>query len=306
MRGHTPVLSDADIDAIPIEIFMAAIRHHLVADARGAAIAPPRHYAEFPAGAIAFTIGGNHQIAGFRAYESFAAPARAAEDQIVAVWDQSNCRLKAVAIGNRLGAARTGALGGIAVDILAPRGAAVCGVVGSGLQAEAQIVAIAAVRQLAAVRIYSPNAEKRAALADRLERRGLPARATVTAKACVDAAEIVVLATNSSAPVIEPDWISPNAHVTTLGPKLKTAHELPPEIARRARVIVSDSPQQIAAQGDRHLLHGTLEIDRIAHLGALADGFDPDAGRGMTLYLSAGLAGSEVVALDAAAGWLKR
>lgn len=294
------VLLDPQIDAIPLDVVLRAVKDHLTADARGAAIAPPRQSAHFPAGRIVFTIGGNASIAGFRAYEDFKSGDRATDDQIVAVWDQRSCRLKGVALGNRLGAIRTGALGGVAVDILASRNARSCGIIGAGIQAETQIRAIAAVRDLTDIRVFSRNAVNRRGFAERIgNRHGLNVRPVDSARQCVEGVDIVILATDSTTPVIDAGWVMPKAHVSTLGPKFRNEHEFPPELASRATIIASDSPQQIAAQADTHMLHGTPAYDRILHLGNLAQGFDADADRGMTLYLSAGLAGSEVAALDA-------
>ena len=67
-------------------------------------------------------------------------------------------------------------------------------------------------------------------------------RAVDTARECVRDADIVVLATNSRKPVIDASWIAAGAHVTTLGPKSRGAHEFPLVWAGQAAVIASDSP----------------------------------------------------------------
>lgn len=295
------VLDDAQIDKVPLHLILDAVRDHLIADARGDAVAPPRHYSSFPAGSIVFTVGGNARLAGFRTYETFVSGDRAGEDEITAVWDQRTCRLKGICIGRRLGAIRTGALGGVAVDVMASREARICAVVGSGLQAETQVMAITSVRKLSEVRVFSRSAVHRAAFADRVgTRTGVSIRPVETALQCIEGAEIVVLATDSSAPVIDADWIMPTAHVSTVGPKFKGDHELPLDLALRATVIASDSPQQVAAKGEQHMLHGTPALDRVQHLGRLAVVLQRQVPAALTLYLSAGLAGSEVAVLDAA------
>ena len=52
--------------------------------------------------------------------------------------------------------------------------------------------------------------------------------------------------------------------------------------------------------GDTHMLWEQPAYNRISHLGDMIDSFDPDADRGLTLFLSAGLAGTEVACLAAA------
>lgn len=85
----------------------------------------------------------------------------------------------------------------------------------------------------------------------------------------------------------------------TVGPKAASAHEAPPELADRANVVVSDSPEQASAHGKPFFVERPL-----IHLGAVLCG--DVAGRGgddeITLYCSTGLAGSEVVIASALLG----
>ena len=54
-------------------------------------------------------------------------------------------------------------------------------------------------------------------------------------------ADIIILATRSEQPVISSAWVAAGAHVNTVGPKLLSAHETPPDLADDAAVLVSDS-----------------------------------------------------------------
>ncbi|MHB1488842.1 MAG: ornithine cyclodeaminase family protein [Acidimicrobiales bacterium] len=293
------ILRDADIKQVPIKAFVDAISQFLIADFEGRATTPPRESVNFPQGRIVFTSGGVGNLAGFRAYETFQSVERIAEDQIVAVWDTTTCSLIGVCLGTSLGAARAGVLGAIAVNALAPTSISTCALIGTGLQAEAQLRAILALRQLTEVRIYSRQAVHRDAFAERLS------AATATHVVPCDSpeeaasgAEIVVLATNSNVPVIAAAALEGAVHVTTVGPKSVTAHELPLE-AVAGRLIVSDSPQQIQAQGQQHMLYGQPCSSKVQHLGKILSGSRPQEPV-RSLYLSAGLAGTEVVALAAA------
>jgi ornithine cyclodeaminase/alanine dehydrogenase-like protein (mu-crystallin family) len=292
------VLSDHDIDRVPFSIILNAVRAHVLADFLGQTISPPRHAAEFGDGGIIFTVGGNADFAGFRAYETFSKPALENDDQLVAVWDRATRRLSGLAIGERLGALRTGALGGAAIDRMAPKQVRKLAVIGAGLQAETQMIAACAVRSFGKIAVFSRAMENREAFAARME---LLLKENVgssgSAELAVRDADVVILATNSSIPVIEPSWLKPGAHVNTLGPKNAFAHELPLDLPDHAALIASDSPQQIAAMGAEHMLHGHPANSRLLHLG------DPKVlevrGQGFSLFLSAGLAGTEVAALAA-------
>ena len=297
------VLSDQDIDRVPFEVVLNAVKNHVLADFRRETISPPRHVVEFGDGGLVFTVGGTTGIAGFRAYETFQKPALENEDQLIAVWDRATRRLSGIAIGERLGALRTGALGGAAIDRMAPAKVRKLAVVGTGLQAETQLIAAVSVRGFSEIVVFARGRENAEAFAARMSASlGAPIGLADGAEIAMKDADIVILATNSSTPVIEPGWLKPGAHVNTLGPKKKSAHELPLEIAAGAALIASDSPQQIAAMGADHVLHGHPAARRIMHLG------DPkvleEREQGLSLFLSAGLAGSEVAALAAVLKYL--
>jgi ornithine cyclodeaminase/alanine dehydrogenase-like protein (mu-crystallin family) len=297
------ILSDADIDNVPLAPLIAAVRAHIVADAASETTAPPRHFVRFGEGDLVFTIGGDRKIAGFRAYQTFAKPGHPADDQLIAAWDQATGEMLGLAVGNRLGALRTGIIGAVAVDIMASKAAKTLAIVGTGRQAETQLLAVSTVRDFSEIRVFGRRETTLDDFTTRLsERIGKPVAGLLDARAAVDGADVVILATTAETPIVEPGWIAPRAHISTLGPKSAGAHELPLEIAARAAVIATDSPQQIAAMGDGHMLAGHESYERIKHLGALAGSLDSDADRGLTLFLSIGLAGTEVACLAAALG----
>lgn len=290
------ILQDADIECVPITAFVAAISEFLVADFQGHAAAPPRQSVRFQPGRIVFTSGGLGNLAGFRAYETFQSRQRVTDDQIVAAWDTNTCSLIGVCIGSKLGAIRTGVLGGIAVNALAPASISTCALIGTGLQAETQLRAILALRKLFEVRVYSRQETHRNAFAERLAAE--TSTRVVPCTSPEDAAwhaDIVVLATNSNTPVIDAGALQETAHITTVGPKTESAHELP-LAAAEGRLVVSDSPQQIQAHGEQHMLAGHPDIRHLGEILCVGRSQEPRP----SLFLSAGLAGTEVVALAAA------
>jgi ornithine cyclodeaminase len=190
-----------------------------------------------------------------------------------------------------MGARRTGALGGAAVDALAGTGADEVAVIGSGRQAWTQMWALSAVRTPRAVRVFSPNPAHRERFAARVTAKlGLPAMAVETGRDAVRGAGIVILATTSRRPVIDAEWIEPGTHLNTVGPKTRSAHETPPELVDTAAVVVSDSPVQAAGYAESFFTERELQP-----LGAIIGGLEgrrtPDD---ITVYCSTGLAGSEV------------
>lgn len=295
----TPVLTDADVDRLAhMPDLTGAMIRAFRASKAGELVAPPRHSVAFAGGSLVFTVGGTDAIAGFRAYQTFQSGI-ADDQQVVCVWDTASARLKGVVLGNRLGALRAGALGGAAIDVMARRESRICGVVGTGRQAETQLMAAAAVRPLEEIRVFGRDGPRRIRFAeDAATRVGLPVRPVDEPAQAVVGADIVICATNSATPVLDSDWVSPGTHVTTVGPKQKGRHELPAELADRAAVIATDSPAQIAAQGDDHFLTDGGALGRVRDLADLAATGEQRPSNGITLYLSAGLAGTEVIIAD--------
>lgn len=298
------ILQDEELDMVPLKLMCTAIRQHIEADARGEATSPPRHIVNMPQGGMNFTAGGGEGYAGFKAYETLGSAPKEADEQVVAGWNTEDGRLLGVALGDRLGALRTGCIGGIALDIMASRNAKILAVIGTGQQAETQLDAALELREFEDIRLFSRRPVAANDLAKKIRHKTkAKIHISATPEEAVHNADVVLLVTNSGEAVVDADWIAPDAHVSTIGPKTRQRHELPLAIVRRARVIASDSPQQILDQAD-HFLKGQRVEPQIKHLGSLIGKFDPDRNRGMTLFLSSGLGGTEVAALKAAVDFL--
>jgi ornithine cyclodeaminase/alanine dehydrogenase-like protein (mu-crystallin family) len=290
LRIALKVLFDSDVRSrLDAADAVRAARRALVDAYKGLLAAPPRLHADLGERGLVFTAGGYVDgPVGFRVYGLWPGDS----DQAVLVWD-GNGRLAGCVVGTEIGARRTGALGGAAVDALARANAATLGIVGSGVQAWTQLWAISAVRGLVEVRVFSPTHENREAFARRAEAElGLSAAACDSAEEAIADSDLVVLATRSERPVIEAGWIRPGTHVNTVGPKLASAHETPPELAESASAVVTDSPEQAARYGEPFFTPRAL-----MHLGGVLTGDSPGrtSDEDITLYCSTGLAGSEVV-----------
>ena len=284
------LLFDRDVAALLTpELAVAGARKAIVDAYRGQLHAPPRLVADVGDGELVFTAGGYPRgTRGVRVYQTQLHDS----DQVVLVWNGEGL-LEGCVVGIELGARRTGALGAVAADALARTDAARVGVIGSGRQAWTQLWALTALRALEDVRVYSPTAEHRDAFAARARRElGVDATAVGSAREAVGMADIVVLATRATEPVIETAWLQEGVHVNTVGPKAISGHETPVDLAERAAVVASDSPAQASAYDEPFFTEREL-----AHLGAVLSGDLPGrtSERDITLYTSTGLAGSELV-----------
>ena len=131
--------------------------------------------------------------------------------------------------------ARVGCTSAVAAKHLARQDATRVGIVGTGWQALTQLLALARVRDLSAVRAYSTNADHVRLFSEQVSPRiGAPVEAARSAEEAIAGADIVVLATNSHDPVIRAEWLRPGQHVNSV-----QSHELDDAtLERAARIIV--------------------------------------------------------------------
>ncbi len=292
------MLSDVDIAAtLRPEDAVSWMREAVTAAASDRLYSPPRVHAALGTGRLVFTVGAlRGRWFGYRSYDTFD---HEAGDQVVVVHGNQDGRVTAISIGSLLGQLRTGALGGVAVDLLADPRADNLGVVGSGAQAWAQVWAISAVRRLEAVVVHSRTRLHAERFAARVQRElHVECLVADTVHDAIRGRSIVVLATNSSEPVLDPHWLAPGAHVSTVGPKQVGASEFGVELVRRADIVTTDSVSQLtaydpptvaAAMPDPPAIHALGDM-QTASVSTRREG-------GVSLYLSVGLAGTEAFML---------
>lgn len=288
MNRLTPrLLTDADVAHFPRAQAVEAMRAAVLAAEVGELTAPARlHTAD-----LTFTVGGTTHTFGFRAYHTRDTPY---DDQAVVVWDASG-RVRGVVIGGALGPLRTSALGALATQTLANPGATHLGLIGSGRQAREHALTVASVRKLEAVTVYSRDPDRREMLADELRREGLLAISAASAQGVCEASDLLTLATNSSTPVIETAWINSGTHICTLGPKVRGRHEFPADLLERATLVVTDSLAQLGAYPGGHL----FADEQVHSLGEYLEDMPVRQSTDITVFLSVGLAGTEMLLADA-------
>jgi alanine dehydrogenase len=207
----------------------------------GSAINHPRRRVILPTGAVLhYMAAATPEYFGLKAYSAHAKTGAHFE---VLLYRSSDALPLATLEANRLGQIRTGAATGVATKVLAREDASVAAIIGSGFQARTQLEAVANVRTLREVRVWSRKPERREEFARQCaETLELNVRATETARECVEGAGIVVTATSSKVPVFESSWIAPGAHVNGTGSNWAERRELPAELVfERAAVVAVDS-----------------------------------------------------------------
>lgn len=192
---------------------------------------------------------------------------RGAQDAyFILLFDGERGDLLALVAGTALNVWRTGAPAGVASRYLAPKGADVLGLIGSGRQARGQVLAIRrALPALKKVRVFSPNDAHRRGFAEQMSAwLEVDVEAVDQPRAAVENAPIVSLATSSRAKVIESKWVVPGAFVVSI-----TSGQLPRETVQNSRVIVSWREEVLGGEAPRQpyaamIADGVWHADNIA------------------------------------------
>jgi alanine dehydrogenase len=144
---------------------------------------------------------------------------------------------------------RVGAANGLGIKHLARKDASTVGMLGSGWQAGAQLMAACAVRDIQAIRCFSPNAEHCAAFAANMSALlGVEVEPVDGPEEAIRGADIVMCATNSIDHIFFARWIEPGLHVSSIKrPEIEVA-----AIKRADRVVIhwnDPAPIHVAAKG---------------------------------------------------------
>ena len=271
----------------------------------GRAIDVPRERTRLPKAALHILQGAvpSAGVFGYKAYTS----SREGVRFLVYAFDAEHGNLDAVVEANLLGMTRTGAAGGVAAKWLAREDARVAGVFGAGWQARGQIEALAAVRKLEKVKVYSRNAEKLAAFCRKMaERLSLDVVPAASAEETVRGSDIVVTITTSATPVFDGDWVGPGTHINAAGSNSLLRQEIDEATVRKCDPVVVDSrPSAIKEAGDLlpALEKGRLHAGALTELGEVIAGVRPGRTRAdqVTLFESQGMAIQDLVIASALA-----
>jgi ornithine cyclodeaminase/alanine dehydrogenase-like protein (mu-crystallin family) len=172
---------------------------------------------------------------------------------------------------------RVGATNGLGVKYMARADAKTVGILGSGWQAETQLTAVCAVRNVEAIRCFSPNRENRENFSNRMrEILRVPVTPVEQPEDAVRGADVVMCATNSLGPVFFKSWVEPGMHLSSI-----KKPEIEADAIRAAdRVVIhthDPGPLLAVATGADYKEEGKwkaggLDVDHLPTLSELIDG----------------------------------
>ena len=296
----TLILTEAEVDSLlDMPSTLDAVESVLRDQAEGRATNRARRRVALPRSGLNLMAAGAPEIGalGLKAYTV----ARTGARFYTMLFDPEGGELLSIMQSDRLGQMRTGAASGVATKYLAREDANTLGLYGAGWQAESQLEAIAAVRDLERIIVYSRREESRKRFAEMMgERLGMEIETTHSADEPA-VQDIVVTATSSREPVLLGEWLRPGAHVNAAGSNFLFKSEIDREVVRRASFVCVDSREELGLEaGDlvQPLETGLILPEAIYELGQVIAG-QVEGRRGpedITVFASQGLALEDIAA----------
>src|SRR3954452_1407613 len=300
----TLLLRESDVQALltmPDTLWCveSAMKAHGLMQARNM----PRERIKLPRGTLHILAGadltaGAGGYVGLKAYTSF----REGNRFLTMLYSADNGRLLAIVESDYLGMMRTGAASGVATKYLAREDADVLAIFGSGWQARGQVLAVAAVRNLKQVRVYSRDAGRRQKFAEDLGKELAAEMVACESPAeALDGALIVATATTARDPVFPSDAVADGAHVNAAGSNALIRREIDERLVRRAGLVVVDSRSQAREEAGDLLIpaeRGWLDWDLVPELSSIIAGYarGRTSDSEITLFESQGLGLQDVAA----------
>lgn len=195
-----PWLSENDVDrAVDVRDAIPAVAAAIEHEARGLAGNIAKTMTTWDPASAAHALGGFDHATARVAFKTWVNTPVGAES-LLSLFDATNGRILALMQSVTLGVIRTAAVSGVATDLLADPGADELAIIGSGRQALRQVAAVAAVRPLRRVRVWSPTPASRAGFAEQISAElGIVAEALPSLEAAVADAPIVTVVTRARA-----------------------------------------------------------------------------------------------------------
>jgi ornithine cyclodeaminase/alanine dehydrogenase-like protein (mu-crystallin family) len=250
-------------------------------------------------GSVLMTMSGAVESLGVFGLKSYTV-ARGGARFYVSLFDAASGELLAFIEADKLGQMRTGAASGVATKYLARQDAKTVGIYGAGWQAQSQLEAVCAVRDIERVKVYSRKPENRARFCQEMSAR-LNTVTITPAEHPQEAADagILITITNSREPVLLGEWLQPGVHINAAGGNSVLRCEVDDKAVRRATFIAVDSIEQARMESGEFVNaveKGLLVWERVRELRHVVSGAmkgrnnDGD----ITLFKSLGIAIEDV------------
>lgn len=224
---------------------------------------------------------------------------------MVMLFDSTTGTPVALMDGEVITAMRTGAVSGLATQLLSREDSQIAAIIGTGAQGETQLEGIACVRDIKKTYVFDLQKERAEAYALKMtEKLGLEVVVAPSQEALSEA-DIICTSTSSPKPVFKDANVKIGAHINGVGSYRPDMAEIPFETIRRAKVVVDQKQGCLAEAGDltQPIKQGLYNADDIyGELGEIV--IERVKGRvdtkDLTVFKSVGIAVQDLLTADLA------
>ncbi|MCI2061820.1 MAG: hypothetical protein LKJ83_03510 [Eubacteriaceae bacterium] len=165
------------------------------------------------------------------------------DQSTISLYSNVNGEQLALIGANYLTALKTGAGAGVATDLLARKDACSLGIIGTGFQAYAQVLAIQEIRELKQLRLFNRHADRLEAFAEKAAKaanRDYEIIKCGSADECAAESDIICTVTPSREPVLADAAVRPGTHINAIGSFTPDSHEIEEKTVARASFITTE------------------------------------------------------------------
>ncbi len=298
----TLLLTEEEVERLlDMDSTIDAVEFVLKDQAEGKATNRARRRVALPTGGLNYMAAGapELELMGIKVY-SIARGTSGARFYTM-LFDSEGGELLAIVQSDKMGQLRTGAASGVATKHLAREDATTLGIYGAGWQAESQLEAIAAVKDLERVIVHSRSEKGRKSFAEKMGEKLRMEIETTSAPEEPAAQDVVVTVTSSKEPVLKGEWLRPGAHVNAAGSNFIFKSEVDRDVVRRASFVCVDSREELGLEaGDLmpSLETGAILPESVYELGQVITNHVPGrhGPEDITFFASQGLALEDLAA----------
>jgi alanine dehydrogenase len=297
LAGEPLWISEAEVvAALHLGEAIDALERSLPLEAAGQACSMTKTHATWGGGHTLHAIGAVIEGAGVVGTKSWAHTGGGATPLLL-LWGAESGELLAVIEAFALGQMRTGGIAGLATRWLASETADDLAIIGTGKQAVTQAAAVAAVRPLRCIRVFSPTPEHRRAFVAKLTKLlpEIAIRETGSVEAALDGAPIVTLVTRARQPFMSAAMLGRGTHVNAVGAITPEREEFTQDVFDRADAIAVDnlaSVQALSAEFRRRFADDWSSVRPLGTL--LASGIRRPEAADFTLFKAMGMGLSDL------------
>ena len=194
-----------------------------------------------------------------------------------------------------LTALRTGAISGLATRYFATDTAHHVAIIGAGTQARTQLEAVAAVRDIKQVSLWSRQIKNARQFASEFENQ-YNINVFESIPLAIRDADIICTATNSTEPLIHFKDVQPHTHINAIGSHSPSMREMSNDVLSHAVVIADQLEAVLAESGEiiSAIKEHQLKQDSIIEIGHWLEHKNTDYKNQLTVFKSVGLAIQDV------------